>query len=102
MILDIKQISMFHPILVDVLIDTEEQCGPLRLTSLWRESGIHGTLPLRAVDASCHSSDVGQAIAGYINSRWVYDPKRPKYKVCLYHGEVRHIHIQVHPNTRRI
>lgn len=100
--LDIRQIMMLHPILRIILLDVEENCGPLRITSLRRTTpGVHNTNPLRAVDISCKAEQPGKGIEAYINEKWEYDKQRPELKVCLWHGEVKHLHIQVHYNTKR-
>lgn len=102
MIIDIDQIGFFHPTLRLIIKDIEHYTGPLRTTSLWRGGGgIHDTIPLRAIDASCHSAKVGDAMAEWVNTRWIYDADRPEKMVCLYHGEPKHLHIQVHEKTRR-
>lgn len=76
------------------------------VTSLYRinDKGVHGTLPLRGIDLRCHDEIVGKQVEDYINSRWQYDPARPEKKCCMYHdvGKGAHIHLQSHPNTRRI
>ena len=64
-------------------------------------SGVHGTLPLRGADLRITSYKQAKIIEEIINRRWQYDPNRPKYKVCIVHGSPVHIHLQVHPNTRR-
>ena len=45
----------------------------------------------------------GLKITDEINKYWIYDPERPEKKVAIYHdaGSGKHIHLQVHPNTRR-
>jgi hypothetical protein len=74
--------------------------------------GIHTVgPPYRALDGSIWTlglpivpamAEVAK-VARKINEQWIYDPKRPKMVVCyvLPHGEGPHIHLQVHPNTRR-
>jgi len=73
------------------------------ITSLFRmnDSGVHGQLPLRGTDISCHDDRLGQAVEDFVNSKVAYDPKRPQLRACLYHdsGGGKHIHLQVHPNT---
>ncbi len=102
---DVKQISMFHYMLQQVLQWLEEDTGlEFTITSLHRpnDPGVHGTMPLRAVDLRCRYVSLGERLEGLINNRWQYDYTRPEKKVCIAHGEGRnfHLHIQVHPNTR--
>ena len=106
-LLDYEQMTkFFHPALIKVLLDLDYEFGPKIATSLWRkkegnESGIHETLPLRAVDFRCRNYYVGKAICEWINDRWEYDPDRPQKEVCIYHdtGYGWHLHIQVHDHT---
>lgn len=64
---------------------------------------LHGVLPVRAKDIRSWCYDDPKAIAKAINDRWTYDPTRPTRVVALYHdsGNGSHIHLQVHPRTRR-
>lgn len=76
------------------------------VTSLFRigDKGVHGTLPLRGVDWGCKVQEFGDLVAGWINKRWVYDPKRPHKVCCKCHkskGGALHLHMQTHPNTER-
>lgn len=75
------------------------------VTSLFRigDKGVHGQLPLRAIDLRCDDAVVGTAIAGKINAVWSYDPNRRWMSCVMYHdvGQGPHLHLQVHPNTVR-
>lgn len=80
------------------------------ITSLWRkrapgESGIHATNPLRAMDVRSRifPASVSRQIEDKINKEWIYDPKRPNLKVCVWHdtGQGEHFHLQVHDRTCR-
>jgi len=75
------------------------------ITSAFRpgDAGVHGTLRLRGIDWRCHDEAKGKQAEEYINSKWVYDPQRPKMQVALYHdaGNGYHIHLQCHHNTRK-
>ena len=71
-------------------------------------SGVHAAgPPWRAMDISIRTLKGGQAgaegLADLINDMWVYDPRRPTKPVCYAkpHGDGPHIHLQVHPRTRR-
>lgn len=68
--------------------------------------------PYRAADVSGKNLTGGVderwelcgAIAKRVNRRWAYDPNRPGRFSVAYakpHGSGPHIHLQVHPNTRR-
>lgn len=71
--------------------------------------GVHTVgPPYRAMDISVYTlgSDWPQEVqrlADIINEMFVYDPARPNKVVCYVkpHGTGPHIHLQVHPNTRR-
>jgi len=73
------------------------------ITGLYRigDNGVHGTLPLRGLDLRCQDDELGEKIARYVKSHYVYDPKQPDKNCCLYHnvGWGKHIHLQVHDNT---
>lgn len=64
----------------------------------------HETDPLRAVDkrGERHHED-NQKLDKAVNATYVYDPDRPRFKVCRFHkmGEgAYHVHIQVHDKTQ--
>lgn len=107
--IDLAQLDYYDDDLKSILIDTEEQIGfELTLTSQMRfdDPGVHGEpekgRKLRGTDASCRDRVIGKRIEVIVNLRWIYDPKRPNKKCCLYHkiknGEY-HLHFQSHPNT---
>jgi len=64
---------------------------------------LHGVIPVRAKDIRSWCYNDPEEVEKAINSRWVYDPNRTYKRVALYHdsGKGPHIHLQVHPNTRR-
>lgn len=99
-------LEFIDKMLKKVLLDKEAAFGTGTVTSLYRigDTGVHGTLPLRAMDERCKDKAVGDRIAEYINSKWAYDPDRPQMKVCVFHnvGQGWHLHYQVHSKTRRI
>ena len=75
------------------------------ITSLYRisDNGVHGTLPLRGLDMRCKDKDLGLLVSKHINSRWIYDSKRPRKVCCVFHdaGSGFHLHIQVCNKTKR-
>lgn len=105
--LDIKQLMFIDPKLRLIAIRVEKKMGcEFTATSLYRigDKGVHGTLPLRGLDLRCRYGFLGILIQDYINKNWQYDPKRPDMKCCLFHdtGRGLHLHIQTHPNTKRL
>ena len=98
-------LDFIDKLLKKVLLDKEMAFGVGTVTSLCRigDAGVHGTLPLRAIDERCRDKTVGDRIADYINSRWSYDPDRPQMQVCIFHdvGQGPHLHYQVCPKTKR-
>jgi hypothetical protein len=97
-----------HPILKQVLntlmvIAREDD---LVFTSTYRpgDKGVHGTVPLRAVDIrvwNLKKNDPEDLVTN-LNNIYIYDPERPGMSVAVLHdvGSGPHIHIQVHPNTK--
>ena len=67
-----------------------------------KDSGIHSTIPCRAIDWRSSQHKNPQKIAWDVNNHWGYDPKRPQLKCAIYHdvGLGAHFHLQVHPNTK--
>jgi len=65
-------------------------------------SGVH--VVGRGVDVRTRDvpADRVAKLAGYVNSKWVYDPTRPRLPVLLVkpHGNGPHGHFQTHPKTR--
>ena len=66
-------------------------------------SGVHvraGAADIRTIDVP---KEEVAAATDYINRRWVYDPNRPSLQVAYSkpHGNAAHLHLQIHPNTRR-
>lgn len=104
--IDIKQISFYHPVLRELLLWIADETGlDFTITSEHRDDGgIHDTIPLRSVDLRCKQITIGWSIDDYINAHWKYDPQRPQMKCSIFHdtGQGLHLHIQVHPNTRKI
>jgi len=96
----------------------------IRITSIYRNheeeiraggrSGIHTCgPPYRAIDIAGRTfkrpgdDDARlmarlRSVASKLNRRWSYDANRPTKKVALAHvGTGAHIHLQVHPHTRK-
>lgn len=103
---DIANISHNHPMLKAILLDVESHYGvEFTKTSGWRpgDKGVHGTKPLlRGTDLRCPDRKFGRLVEKRTNSKYQYDPDRPKKKVCWHHkskGGAWHLHFQVHPNT---
>ena len=96
----------YHPVLVEILLDLSSTVTELTVTEGWRPGkGVHSTDPCRGLDLRSwiYTSTKLTEIATYINARWQYDYKRPEKICCYIHnsGQGEHIHLQVHPNTRR-
>lgn len=108
MFIDYSQLEFIHPTLRELVEDLNGEWGPLTVTSLFRmnnESSPHGVLPLRATDFRCWNEQRGRDISNWVNNRWIYDPTRVHMVCCMFHGSGQglhnHVHVQVHPNTRR-
>lgn len=95
-----------NPKLTDLCMDVDREFGEGVYTSAFRpyDTGVHGTIPLRAIDRRCRNEKVGKLMAALINELWRYDDERPHLDVAVFHdtGLGPHLHLQVHRNTRRI
>lgn len=105
--IDVKQIRSYHVKLRELLLWLEKYTGVgFTITSPHRigDKGVHGTLPLRAVDLRMRCMDWGTRLEEIINFMWVYDGQRPEIDVAMCHGEGSnlHLHLQVHDNTLRV
>lgn len=73
------------------------------ITESWRPArhpgDLHSLIPYRAVDLRSWIFKYPDEVADEVNRVWIYDPQRPQKKCCVYHGEAKHFHLQVHPNT---
>ena len=103
--IDISQLEFINPILREMAQSLEHVYGvEFIITSLYRinDNGVHGQLPLRGIDLRCRDDNLGELIEADLNSIYEYDPNRSSKKVCMYHdtGLGKHLHLQVHPNTR--
>ena len=92
--------------LIQILMDVCSQVGDVVITEGWRKGGgVHSTIPCRGLDLRSwiYTSDELDGIEKYVNERWVYDSARPDMKCCIVHnvGNGKHIHLQVHPKTKR-
>ena len=68
------------------------------------DPGVHGTVPCRGIDIRSRVFSKPHKVVQGINERWQYDPDRPEKQVAILHdvGSGEHIHLQTHPNTRRV
>jgi len=101
---DLVQLHFIDRRLRVIAVQLEDSVGvEFTLTSLYRinDNGVHGTLPLRAMDLSIRNNDIGLVAERFVNGRWIYDPTRPKLKCALLHdaGSGLHLHLQTHLNT---
>jgi hypothetical protein len=103
MLIDETNLEFVHPHLRVIVLEINIEFGMQAITSLYRigDNGVHGTLPLRAIDVRCRNDDMGKVIEKWVNARYMYDPARPKMKVAMYHdvGRGKHLHLQVHDHT---
>ena len=105
--IDIQNLDFINDKLRALAVDLESSTGiELIITSLYRldDKGVHGQLPLRGIDTRCRDSAIGRALEAHVNSRWKYDFNREHVQCAIFHdtGLGPHLHLQVHPNTRRV
>ena len=110
---DARLEKLLRDIVIEAAAYAEEKYGwNFTLTSIYRTraedaalnaSGIH--VYWRAVDVRIKGRPQSQidAVANYINNRYVYNPASSARKVCFKeaHGTGPHAHFQVHPTTKR-
>ena len=94
----------YHPLLIELVLDIYSVASEIVITEGWRENGgVHSTDPCRGIDLRSwiYSAQRLKEIQEYINSKWIYDPKRPTMECIILHdvGNGQHLHCQVHPNT---
>ena len=93
-----------HSKLIEIATWVMESFDLSVVTSAYRpgDKGVHGQLPCRGLDLRCRNKVVGTEVMKRTNEKWVYDPERLDYQVCVAHdqGNGYHIHLQVHPNTQ--
>ena len=103
----IKDLSVLDlsPTLVEILDAVQKRWGCAVITSAYRrgDKGVHGCTPCRGVDLRACDA-LGPDAANWVNEQWEYDPDRPEMVCAIYHnaGSGWHLHLQVHPNTRRV
>ena len=101
----IKDLSILNldPMLIKVAEHGREAGLSGVVTSAYRpgDKGVHGTMPVRGLDARCQDPDRAKRVCAAVNERFAYDPERPEKKCAIFHdiGLGWHIHFQVHPNT---
>jgi len=99
----------YHPKMIALAMWTAIRVNHPLITSAYRaekvhedDSGIHMTIPCRALDWESRRLKDPQGVCDDINNHFEYDPKRPEMKCAIYHkvGKLGwHIHTQVHDNT---
>ena len=98
-----------HPKLTDLILWIVDFTGEIIITSARRyrtihdkDSGIHLTDPLRAVDCRYFIYHNPVKLVELINEHWTYDPRRKKLNCAVLHdtGLGEHIHLQVHDRTK--
>lgn len=91
--------------LKEIAREIQAEFGLNLITSAYRpgDTGVHGQMPVRGLDLRCLNPKFGLEAEAWVNLRWRYDPARPKKQVALFHnvGRGLHLHIQVHPGTKK-
>jgi hypothetical protein len=100
-----------HFKLTDLILWIVDFTGEIVITSARRfrtihpkDSGIHLTDPLRAVDCRYFVYNNPDKLVEIINANWRYDIRRKEIYCAILHntGLGRHIHLQVHERTKQI
>ena len=104
------------PRIITVSVIPRWPVGDMVITCIYRTeeeddalgaSGIHATIPPRAIDIRIRNLAVdpqkaqekADEIAAEVNKEWLYDPTRLRLKVAVakQHGTGPHLHLQVFP-----
>ena len=97
-------VIIYHPMLISMVMWISTRYSQVVFTSAYREgdSGVHGTNPCRGFDIRSYIYGDPQQVCNDINKHYIYDPDRPEKKCAIFHdtGKGKHIHLQVHPNTK--
>jgi hypothetical protein len=100
----IAQLQFIHKKLRKIIAFLEATGLEFTITSLYRpnDPGVHGTIPLRAIDLRMRDKSIGKVIEKKINETWEYDYIRPDKQCAVLHGKGSnlHLHIQAHNNTK--
>jgi hypothetical protein len=100
-----------HPKLTNLLMYIADLTGEVIITSARRyrtvhpkDTMLHMTDPLRAVDIRHYIYNDYLKLKDTINSIFQYDSRRPTKDVIVFHdiGLGSHFHCQVHPRTTKI
>ena len=69
-----------------------------------KASGIHAAWRAADVRTMDQKKEAVDDVTKYANTKWKYDPQRPKMIICFSepHGSGVHAHFQVHPNTVQV
>jgi len=107
----------YQPKLVEIILWLIDRYDGIVFTSGFREDdkGVHGCgrgMDIRSRNIerlkgnALHAPPVACAVdpgevCTHLNSKWIYDPKRPEKLCAVYHnsGKGWHIHLQSHKNT---
>lgn len=115
-----QEVPERHRLLVDLMHDFDLEAekvgwGKIIVTSMWRTRAenkaagattlIHCAKPIRAADIRIRdvAPEIVEMVGNALCARWEYDRKQPRLNVAFWklHGTGPHMHLQVHPNTRR-
>ena len=104
--IDLMQLEFVDITLRKIATWLEDSTGlEFIVTSLYRmgDPGVHGQLPLWAIDLRMRDWDIGREIETHVNFTWEYDPERQNMQCAVLHdaGFGLHLHLQSHPHTRR-
>jgi hypothetical protein len=99
-----------HAKLTDIILWVDHLMGEVVITSARRhrkihkkDSGIHLTNPLRAVDVRYYIYNDPQHLVDLLNNNFIYNERSDK-KVAIFHdsGMGKHIHLQCHDMTLKV
>lgn len=106
-VLETLLIHAAHPNLIKLLKWVVVRYSETVFTLGWEARdtpSVHNTVPYRGADIRSRIYNDPQAVTDDINAHWTYDHERPDMKCAIFHdaGRGRHIHLQVHKNTKYV
>ena len=105
-LIDVLGVWPSHEMLVTDIHRSREEDSALGGSGIHTVGPPYRAMDIRTRSLGIESEDKASLVARIANEKWVYDPRRERLKVAVYfdgraHGSGPHLHLQVHPHTKR-